>query len=283
MYVQGLPESCASEALSDHAKRIGIKGRAYQRAKSQLKEAGYVHEWRWQGQGGLWMTDQVFSNVPLTDEEARGLRGAKAQAKPADRSPAGGQAGTRTVGTPQPEVEEEREKNTPHPPTEAPAAEAAPEPVAEADPEVVQAERVLLSLRHANPQLHLGVREARSLSEMAADWLRRGVRASELRQALVNSLPAEGVRSAYGFVRHRLVHKLPEAPAPVAPVATVRPHVTCEGEGPEHVFRPRADETLCGPCAQQAAEEAHFAKYPPRPQPWRERVATILAVDAAAT
>ncbi|WP_333734633.1 hypothetical protein [Streptomyces sp. IBSBF 3010] len=286
MYVQGLPESCASEALSDHAKRLGIKGRAYQRAKSQLKEAGYVHEWRWQGQGGLWMTDQLFSNVPLTDEEARGLRGAKAQAEPADRSPAGGRAGTRTVGTPQPEVEEEREKNTPHPPTEAPAAEAAeaaPEPVAAADPEVAEAESVLLSLRHANPQLHLGVREARGLSGMAADWLRRGVRASELRQALVNSLPAEGVRSAYGFVRHRLVHKLPEAPAPVAPVATVRPHVTCEGEGPEHVFRPRADETLCGPCAQQAAEEAHFAKYPPRPQPWRERVATILAVDAAAT
>ncbi|WP_374215694.1 hypothetical protein [Streptomyces drozdowiczii] len=281
MYVQGLPESCASEALSDHAKRLGIKGRAYQRAKSQLKEAGYVHEWRRQGQGGLWMTDQLFSNVPLTDEEARRLRGAKAQAKPADRSPAGGQAGTRSVGGPQPEVEEEREKNTPHPPTEAPAA-ASSEPVAEADPEVVQAERVLLSLRHANPQLHLGVREARSLSGTAADWLRRGVKAAELRQALVNALPAEGVRSAYGFVRHRLVHKLPEAPAPIAPVATVRRPVTCEGDGPEHVFRPRADETLCGPCAQQAAEEAHFAKYPPRRQPWRERVATILEEDAAA-
>ncbi|MGW1125584.1 hypothetical protein [Streptomyces sp. NPDC002526] len=280
MYVQGLPESRASEALSDHAKRIGIKGRAYQRAKSQLKEAGYVHEWRWQGQGGLWMTDQLFSNVPLTDEEARGLRGAKAQVEPADRSPAGGRAATRSVGTSQPEVEEEREENTPHPPTEAPAADAA-EAAGSADPEVAQAERVLLSLRHANPQLHLGVREARGLSEMAADWLRRGVRASELRQALVNALPAEGVRSAYGFVRHRLVHKLPEAPAPVAPVATVRPHVTCEGDGPEHVFRPRADETLCGPCAQQAAEEAHFAKYPPRQRPWRERVTAILQEDAA--
>ncbi|MFB8208119.1 hypothetical protein [Streptomyces sp. NPDC056010] len=280
MYVQGLPESRASEALSDHAKRIGIKGRAYQRAKSQLKEAGYVHEWRWQSQGGLWMTDQLFSNVPLTDEEARGLRGAKAQVEPADRSPAVGRAATRSVGTSQPEVEEEREENTPHPPTEAPAAKAA-EAAGSAEPEVAQAERVLLSLRHANPQLHLGVREARGLSEMAADWLRRGVRASELRQALVNALPAEGVRSAYGFVRHRLVHKLPEAPAPVAPVATVRPHVTCEGDGPEHVFRPRADETLCGPCAQQAAEEAHFAKYAPRQRPWRERVTAILQEDAA--
>ncbi|MEV5601520.1 hypothetical protein AB0L33_08775 [Streptomyces sp. NPDC052299] len=290
MYVQGLPESRASEALSDHAKRIGIKGRAYQKAKSQLKEAGYVHEWRWQGQGGLWMTDQLFSNVPLTDEEARGLRKANAQAAPADRSPAGGQAGTRPVGSPQPEVEEERRENNPHPPTEAPAANApaanapaaeAAEPVAATDPDVAQAERVLLSLRHANPQLHLGVREARSLSATAADWLRRGVKAADLRQALVNGLPAEGVRSAYGFVRHRLVHKLPEAPAPVAPVATVRPHVTCEGDGPEHVFRPRADETLCGPCARQEAEEAHFAKWPQRRRPWRERVATILEAGAA--
>lgn len=290
MYVQGLPESRASEALSDHAKRIGIKGRAYQKAKSQLKEAGYVHEWRWQGQGGLWMTDQLFSNVPLTDEEARKLRKAKAQAEPADRSPASGQGGTRPVGVSQPEVVEEREENDPHPPTEAPAAEApaaeppaveAAGPVAAADPDVAQAERVLLSLRHANPQLHLGVREARSLSETAADWLRRGVKAADLRQALVNGLPAEGVRSAYGFVRHRLVHKLPEAPAPVAPVAKVRPHVTCEGDGPEHVFRPRADETLCGPCARQAAEEAHFAKYPPRQQSWRERVAAVLEAGAA--
>ncbi|MGC4949100.1 hypothetical protein ACLQ2N_23260 [Streptomyces sp. DT224] len=306
MYVQGLPESCASEALSDHAKKIGIKGRAYQRAKGQLKEAGYVHEWRWQGQGGLWMTDQLFSNVPLSDEEARRLRSANAQAEPADRSPAGGQASTRSVGPSQPSVEEEREENNPHPPTEAPAAEApaveapatdAPAaevagPVAAADPDVAQAERVLLSLRHANPQLHLGVREARSLSGTAADWLRRGVKASELRQALVNGLPPEGVRSAFGFVRHRLVQKLPEAPAPIAPVATVRPPVTCEGGGPEHVFRPRADETLCGPCAQQAAEEAHFAKWPPRRpdedvevperRPWRERVTAVLQAGAEA-
>ncbi|WTI75817.1 hypothetical protein OG242_18130 [Streptomyces sp. NBC_00727] len=290
MYVQGLPESRANEALSDHAKRIGIKGRAYQRAKSQLKEAGYVHEWRWQGQGGLWMTDQLFSNVPLTDEEARGLRGAKAQAEPADRSPAVGQAGTRSVGASQPEVEEEREKNTPHPPTEVPAADAA-ESVAATDPEVVQAERVLLSLRHATPQLHLGVREARGLSEMAADWLRRGVKAAELRTALVSGLPADGVRSAFGFVRHRLVRKLPEPLEPAPPVAPVRPPVRCEGDGPEHVFRPRADETLCRPCAQRAAEEAHYAKWPlyapdpdsefQEPVRWRERFKEVLAEDAA--
>ncbi|WP_405760540.1 hypothetical protein [Streptomyces sp. NBC_01420] len=314
VYVQGLPESRAGEALSDHAKKLGIKGRAYQKAKGQLKDAGFVHEWRRQVGGGLWVTDQLFSNAPLTDEEARRLRDAKAQVEPGDPYPAGGRASTRSVGGYQPTAEE-REKNSPHPPSEAPADEApadeapadkAPsaevpateppatepppaEPVAPG-PEVVEAERVLLSLRHANPQLHLGVREARGLSEMAADWLRRGVKAAELRKALVTGLPADGVRSAFGFVRHRLVRKLPEPLEPAPPVAPVRPPVQCAGDGPEHVFRPRADETLCRPCAQQAAEEAHYIKWPlyapdpdgefQEPVRWRERFREVQGADA---
>src|SRR5690349_14330046 len=52
LYVQGLPERRTGEALSDHAKKLGIKGRAYQKAKGQLKEAGFVHEWRRQGERG---------------------------------------------------------------------------------------------------------------------------------------------------------------------------------------------------------------------------------------
>lgn len=116
VYVQGLPESRAGEALSDHAKKLGIKGRAYQKAKGQLKDAGFVHEWRRQVGGGLWVTDQLFSNAPLTDEEARRLRDAKAQVEPGDRYPAGGRASTRSVGGYQPTAEE-REKNSPtHPP-----------------------------------------------------------------------------------------------------------------------------------------------------------------------
>lgn len=293
MYVQGLPERRAGLALSDHAKRLGIKGRAYQKAKGQLKEHGFVHEWRRQVEGGLWVTDQLFSNVPLTEHEARSLRDANGQGTPSDQCPAVGDPGTRSVGGYQPEVEE-REKNVTHPPSEAPAAEPAEpaepdgpaEPVAQS-PEVVQAERVLLSLRHASPQLHLGVREARSLSGAAADWLRRGVKAAELRLALVSELPADGVRSAFGFVRHRLAQKLPEEPA-YAPA--VRPHVPCEGGGPEHVFRPLADETVCRSCAQEAAWEAHEAKWPqsrpgedfeePDRLPWRERVAAVLEKDA---
>ncbi|MFF1921297.1 hypothetical protein ACFVW8_12075 [Streptomyces sp. NPDC058221] len=332
-YVQGLPPGRADQALSDHAKRIGITGRAYQRAKEQLKKDGFVFEWRRQGDGGLWVTDQVVSNVPLSADEARRFRDARAespQVGPSSHYPAVGHPGTRSAGGYLP-TDEEREKNSSHPPSKAAeefeaagevetaeateAAEVAAEvvevaerqapdarPDAERDPEVVEAEHVLLSLRHASPQLHLGVREARSLAEAAADWLRRGVQAAELRLALVSELPSSGVRSAVGFLRYRLLQKLPEPvqsvepveraaePAPVVPAP--RPPITCEGRGWEHVFRPQGDETVCPPCVREAAERAHWIKWPAHapvqdedfeadePLPWRERVAAILAEDA---
>ncbi|MFG2277033.1 hypothetical protein ACGFNY_45685 [Streptomyces chartreusis] len=83
---------------------------------------------------------------------------------------------------------------------------------------------MLLSLRHEQRQLHLGVREARTLAGLAAEWLRRGVTAADLRRVLCGGLPAEGVRSAVGFLAHRLQEKLPAAPesacAGAAPAAT---------------------------------------------------------------
>ncbi|MEU8507508.1 hypothetical protein AB0C40_22810 [Streptomyces brevispora] len=314
-YVQGLPPGRAERALSDHAKRIGITGRAYQKAKAQLKEDGFVHEWRRQNDGGLWVTDQLVSNVSLSAGEARRFRDARAespQVGPSSHHPTVGHPGTRSAGGQLP-VDEEREKNSSHPPSEAvrkaiefvesePASEPASEPEAEVgparDPQVAEAERVLLSLRHAHPQLHLGVREARSLAEAAADWLRRGVKAAELRLALVSELPSDGVRSAVGFLRYRLVQKLPEpvcaeAAGPTLVPSPARPPVPCEGSGREHMFRPKGDETVCPPCAQEAAWRAHSAKWPvyapdrgedfeaPEPLPWRERVAAVLAQDVS--
>ncbi|MFF3172610.1 hypothetical protein ACFVQ0_08295 [Streptomyces sp. NPDC057900] len=318
-YVQGLPPGRAERALSDHAKWIGIKGRAYQKAKAQLKEDGFVHEWRRQNDGGLWVTDQLVSNVSLSDEEARRFRDARTespQVGPSGHYPAVGYPGTRSAGGYLP-VDKEPEKNSTHPPSKAipdsiesvesepasePASEPDREPEAESAPprdaEVIEAERVLLSLRHASPQLHLGVREARGLAETAADWLRRGVKAAELRLALVSELPAGGVRSAVGFLRYRLVQKLPEpvcaqASAPAGVPSPVRLPIPCEGARHEHLFRPKGDETVCVPCAQEAAWRAHAAKWPayvpdrgddfeePEPLPWRERVAAVLAQDAS--
>ncbi|MET9657355.1 hypothetical protein [Streptomyces sp. NPDC006510] len=108
--------------------------------------------------------------------------------------------------------------------------------------------------------------------------------AADLRRALTSELPKDGVRSAVGFLRHRLVQKLPAPVAaqspPVAP-SPVREFAVCEGEGEDHVFRPVGDETLCGPCAREANRAYWAARrsemaIEPDPLPWRERVAAII-------
>lgn len=304
-YVQGLPEKWAGRPLGEHAKRLGMKGRAYQKAKGLLKEFGFVHEWRRQDDGGFWVTDQLMSNVPLTDREARRIHDKKAespQVGPSDHYPAVGHPTTRSVGGYLPKGEEQ-EKNSSHPPTEEPklADEAVvpePEPEAEpTDPRVIQAERVLLSLQHADRQLYLGARGARALAGTAAEWLRRGVDPAGLRLALSRGLPKDGVKFPVRFLGKRLETMMPspvrvEEPAPVP--APAREFIVCEAkeEGAEHVFRPKGDETVCRPCRQEAAWEAHTVKWEPpplgndyeKPDPltWRERVAALQAADATA-
>ncbi|MFF8695453.1 hypothetical protein ACF08W_24960 [Streptomyces sp. NPDC015144] len=277
LYVQGLPEQEVEKALSDHAKSLGISGRAYQRAKKQLIASGFVHEWKRQGRRGYWVTDQLFANISLTEEQAKAVRNdrvgdvVRSAVDPGAQEPTVGRPRGRETGGYEP-VEEELGKNYSHPPSEL--------------AEVVESERVLLSLRHAHPQLHLGVREARGLAEAAAEWIRRGVSTADLRRALTSELPREGVRSAVGFLRHRLVPKLPAPPAApaVAPVSppSARELITCEAEGAveEHVFRPFGDETVCGPCyrEERAAALARWTEearnQPPAPT-WRERVAAL--------
>lgn len=215
LYVQGLPDGGTDLALSEHARKLDIKGRAYQRAKEQLLLCGFVHERRVMGERGRWVTQQVFSNVPLADTEVSPLwcdAGLGVAPSPSARFPTVGQPGPRTVGHQLP-VDEEREKNSSRPPTEAPCVEAVLESLTA---EEVQAERVLLSLRHVSRGLHLGVAEARVLVGQAVEWLRRGVSAGELRRVLSSDLPEGGVRSAVGFLRHRLAEKMPEATVPAA-------------------------------------------------------------------
>ncbi|MDJ0460397.1 hypothetical protein [Streptomyces sp. H27-C3] len=271
VYVQGLPEGSTARPLSAHAERLGIKGRAYQKAKQLLTACGFFHQWRHQDERGHWVTDQLLANVHLTPEAATGIRDGDVPS-----------AHMRTVGEPTRRVvggylpaDKNGEKNTPHPPHQAHKPEEAPEPEPAQDPERTVAERVLLSLRHTRRELHLGEREARTLSEKAADWLRRGISPADLHHALTSALPPSGVRTAVGFLRHRLTEKMPEqmpqehaAPAPGppdTPQPPPRPHplTTCEGPGPEHVFRPLGDETHCGPCRQEQAWEAHHTKHPP--------------------
>ncbi|MEU1171856.1 hypothetical protein [Streptomyces microflavus] len=288
-----MPDEQTHLALSEHARKLGIKGRAFQRAKEQLVVNGFVHERRVSGERGLWVTQQLFSNVPLSDVDALGVwreAGVGGAASPSAHFPAVGQPGPRTVGRQLP-VGEEREKNSSRPPTEPPHVSAA---LVELSGEEAEAERVLLSLRHLDRQLRLGVAEARELVGLAVEWLRRGVSGSELRRVLSSALPPDGVRSAVGFLGHRLVKKMPEAPeierqplsvrdgvveapqsavlpvSPAPPSYVPPPLVTCQGPGTEHVFRAVAGETECPDCQQAAA----WAR-------WAERRAADLGVDLA--
>ncbi|MFE7535014.1 hypothetical protein ACFU67_12170 [Streptomyces rhizosphaericola] len=214
-YVQGLPGERAGKALSDLAREVGIAGRRFQIAKGQLVVNGFVHEWRVVGERGRWATQQLFSNVALSDDEARVVwreAGAGTEPSPSERFPTVGRPGPRSVGHQLP-VEEERVENSSRPPTgagaEVPAGERGPD---EPRGEEAVVERVLLSLRDVRADLRLGVVEARALVAQAVEWLRRGVSGAELRRVLSSDLPPGRVRSAVGFLRHRLEHKMPEPP-----------------------------------------------------------------------
>ncbi|MFJ7492258.1 hypothetical protein ACIQZB_13570 [Streptomyces sp. NPDC097727] len=295
VYVQGLPEGSTDKPLSELAQKLGIKGRAYQKAKQLLVEHGYVHEWRSQGGGGRWITEQLVANNPLTSEQARHLRGTSPAAAPppSEQFPTVGEPAARPAGGYEP-VEDHSERTTPHPPPEAePAADPAPEPAPEpaqsvstADPaQLARAERLLLSLRHSRRELHLGVREARALAVEAVKWLERGLSESDLRQALLAEHPQDGVRSAVGFLRYRLIQKLPEPQAPLPPYepSPVRELLECEGPGEKHVFRPLADETECAPCRRSTAHATLYGARAPEPDrvPWRERLARINGTSTA--
>ncbi|MFJ9676612.1 hypothetical protein ACIRP2_00920 [Streptomyces sp. NPDC101194] len=301
LYVQGLPEDPTYKPLSELAQKLGIKGRAYQKAKEQLVAHGYVHEWRSQGGGGRWATEQLVANNPLTGEQAGHLREASptAAAPPSTHFPTVGEPTARPAGGCQP-VEDHSDKTTPHPPsgpTAGPTATSAPEPtfepplestppVSTADPaQLACAERVLLSLRHSRRELHLGVREARALAVEAVKWLERGLTESDLRHALLAERPENGVRSAVGFLRYRLIQKLPELPIPSLPSQPHPVHelLECKGPGGKHVFRPLADETECAPCRRSAAQAPLHGAPAPQPDriPWRERIARISGTSAA--
>lgn len=96
-----------------------------------------------------------------------------------------------------------------------------------------------------------------------------------------------------GFLGHRLVKKMPEAPEAEKPRAGteveaaeealppvlsaappvppyVAPLITCQGPGDEHVFRAYGWETVCPECQQAAA----WAR-------WAERRAADLGIDLA--
>ncbi len=275
-----LPEG-ARESLSRTAERAGIGATAFTRAKRQLKEEGFVHERRVQVAGGLWATQQLVSNAPLSPAEAAKML---ARTPPSPTSPTSPQAApsprTPAVGAPTPRHSDGHPKKDPvgdtshHPPapviTKASAAGAADIPDASCLP---GARLLVASFPQLSPDLRHVPRAMREeLTNLTARWLAAGHTPSAVRAHVLRGLPADGspVHKPGGLLRHLLrdvgpvvpearAHTRAPLPAPEAPAPAPGPRLSArlaamrECEGDRHIqpllFRPVGDETLCPRCA----------------------------------
>ncbi|GAA0420478.1 hypothetical protein [Streptomyces luteireticuli] len=233
-------------SFSEAAARAGLKSSAFKRAKEQLKQEGYAHEWRSQGPDGRWSTAQLFSGHPISAEEARAARDGRPA--PTAVKPAVGEPTPRPVGR---HPKTNTVKNTSPPPVPPTPRELIPDDLVE------HAALVLTSVSHTERRLRLTGRELKELAPLAADWLLRGATGRDLREELRNGLP-EPVHHAASLIRDRLTRKLPEAP-PIRP-APPRPRVAqmreCAGEHLQpYLFRPVAEEVLCSGCRIERAQE----------------------------
>ncbi|MEV6776987.1 hypothetical protein [Streptomyces syringium] len=268
----------ALEALSETAKRAGIGKAAFIRAKRQLAAEGFLHEWRGQGDGGRWFTEQMISNVPLTAAEAAAARGGR----PSDQPPTAGQPNHRAVGRSPKKTEKKTYNPSPAPvPADEPEATADKAPAAAGragegpsattqtqagsvpPPLVERGGLALAAVAHAEPRLRLSGRNVAELAVLAGEWFQRGGGMLDLREALTSGLP-EVVHSPAALVRNRLMRKMPSAPtfaeqreadrraAAGARVAEMR---ECAGAHIQpRLFRPVDGEALCPSCRCADAE-----------------------------
>ncbi|GAA0392204.1 hypothetical protein [Streptomyces luteireticuli] len=249
LFLLSLPDT-ERLSFSEAAARAGIRNAAFQRAKSQLKEEGYAHEWRSQGPDGRWMTTQLVANQPLSAEQARAIR--DGQATPTTVKPAVGEPSPRPVGR---HPKTNTVKNTSPPPVPPTPRELIPDDLVE------HAALVLASVSHTERKLRLTGRELKELAPLAADWLLRGATGRDLREELRNGLP-DPVHHAASLIRDRLTRKLPEAPPirarrPTPPRPRVAQMRECQGDHTQPLlFRPMGDEALCGGCRTERAAEA---------------------------
>ncbi|MEU3754493.1 hypothetical protein AB0H17_17255 [Streptomyces olivoreticuli] len=221
------------------AERAGIKTTGFIRAKRELAAAGYYHEWREQGRGGRWTTEQLVSGVPLTAEEAAAVR----EARPGAEIPAAGEPGRRSVGRYPKEDTGENTNQPPQPAVPEPDPEPVPQPelappsgpVTIPTPLVQQGAYALTTVSRTERRLRLTGMDIARLAPLAGEWFQRGACLAEVREALTGGLP-DHVHSAAGIIRNRLLRKMPDAPTfaeqraternfalPVRPVAAAPP------------------------------------------------------------
>ncbi|MEU9863890.1 hypothetical protein AB0D99_23750 [Streptomyces sp. NPDC047971] len=252
-----LPQG-ARESLSRTAERARIGSTAFTRAKRQLKDEGFVHERRVQAPGGLWITQQLVSSVPLSAAEAAKLLGSAPvptcgervppQVAPSPRIPAVGEpTAPSTGGHPKKHPVEDTSNPPPEPVTSRPAPDDVPE---EARALVTALPLLSPALRHIPP----GMRE--ELTCLTARWLAAGHTPADIHEHVLRGLPGANtpVHRPGGLLRHLLRDVPPRRlaqPASTGPRVSARLAGTRECAG-DHVqpmlFRPLADETHCAAC-----------------------------------
>ncbi|GGV54634.1 hypothetical protein [Streptomyces spectabilis] len=234
-----LPEG-EDEALSATAAKARVRRAGFNRAKRELKDEGYLHEWRVQGPRGRWCTHQLLSNVPLSPEQASAVWSGDVRrdsdddsgAPPSDKAPAVGGPAGRDVGGPP--------NRTPPVNTPQPSAPA---------PELPEAHRLIQELPSLDPRLRVPRGMLPQLTELAGKWLTLGHTPDGVRDEIRRNLPPV-IHKPGGLVRHLLSDPPPPRPQP-APVAALR---ECAGPHPQPlVFRPVAGEDRCGSCRQDRA------------------------------
>ncbi|MFJ5847170.1 MarR family transcriptional regulator [Streptomyces sp. NPDC092903] len=248
-YVDQLPEGSAMN-IKSLAKCQPLYGQmAVGSALRALGVAGHLRQARCavgDGDNVRWVTRTFWSRVARDNEWWNTFLTAEAghrlhQPQPAPAAP------------PPPWVPAEpAAPATPEAPAPAPALPQ--QRTAPADPS--PAYLALARLGPADRRLGLSEEDCRELEESAAEWFARGVDADYLIHAVTAGLPAT-VDSPLGFVRKRLVTKLPPhrpAAAPPAPQGdTSVPRLMiectdCGAPGKAEAFR----DGLCGPCREPA-------------------------------
>ncbi len=252
------PSRARSTTVTELAAGLSGGRITVDRARRQLSRAGLLHCTKWRNATGQVRTESLVSSVPLTEAEAERLFAEQlGRGGPGAGGRGSGRPAVRESGTALPAGETLGEGETsPLPvPAEPPERWVGP-------PDAAEAERVLLSLRRADPQLVLGAAEVRRLVPLAAEWLARGVSSAGLVHALTAGLPQQ-VKCPAALMRCRLRGKMPEI---------VRTVPLAECDGCERAFRPVGDEQRCGSCRQAGAAAAPGREVRIS---WRERAGMV--------
>ncbi|MFF9649725.1 hypothetical protein [Streptomyces sp. NPDC014622] len=207
-------------------------------AMKELQAEGYVICTRVQNERGHWSTHvQVFDLPQFAEPEAE--------------TPKPGRPKRRLVGI-NPFGEKNQVKNPPTPkvpevPAEVGQDQGAGEDAPQSNKEIGRAAAVLSRLGSAVPSLTLLANDVMTLAPLAAEWLERGVSELQLRNELVEGLPAT-IKSPRALLADRLTRKMPAVPVKAEPLA----------ECPEcNNYLPRGQKTgICGQCAGVAAAPA---------------------------